>query len=556
MNTPKKNNESSNLSYNDDEEEEEEDLFYLIHNLKEEKIKDMLSNKIIPIWDYKNSTNQNSSVLNISVYKKSFNITKLLIEYCKEKNPDKLYDFINKQNDQGIAPIHYASFRGDVSIIKLLIENGADMTITTKRKLNVIHYCAQGNKPNSLIYFYLKMRENTDKNNPYELITNKDSGGSTSLHWAVYSLSEDLLLYLINLDIFKNIEDKKKFINELDNEGYSALHLSVSSKSSRIAIRLLQNGADPLVKDNKQETPLELARKKKQREIINILESTQSCQICNVRAPLKKVKKSPINIIYVFVFQTIANIILFSSIIPIFLYQYDNIFGIIFFFVYILLLFLFFLIYFILLVRNPGLKDKKSVDYLKILLNKNSDLTKYCYKCFIKKTRTTKHCIICDCCYDKFDHHCYWINKCVARRNFLLFIFFLFEISLYLIIMLILCILSIMKISFLKEDDFKVDEFCNKYNYRDWDFFQDKCESWFSGKIKYIIHIILNILLILMNLLFLIPEFLLLILHIHVFCTNYREEKNKKRAPGSFSTNSFMNDDDSMILISNKSSKV
>jgi ankyrin repeat protein len=66
----------------------------------------------------------------------------------------------------------------------------------------------------------------------------------------------------------------------LDNEGYSALHLSVSSKSSRIAIRLLQNGADPLVKDKKQETPLELARKKKQREIINCFgfySKTQSC---------------------------------------------------------------------------------------------------------------------------------------------------------------------------------------------------------------------------------------------------------------------------------------
>ena len=544
------NNENNNNSlYTEDEDK----FFDYIHNLQEDNLRNMLSEKNIPVWEYKSEVNQNSSALNISVYKKSFKITKLLIDYCKEKKPDNLEDFINMANDQGIAPIHYASFRGDVPIIKLLIENGADITKTTKRGLNIIHYCAQGNKPNSLIFFYLKMRENIDDNNQYKLITDKDIGGSTSLHWAVYSLAEDLLLYLINLDIFDSIEDKNKFINELDNEGYSALHLSVPSKSSRIAIRLLQNGANPLLKDKKGNTPLDLATKRKQYELINILKTSQSWQICNVKAPLKKVKKSPGNIICIFVFQFIANIILFSSIIPIFLYKYQN-FGYILVFVYIFFLFLFFLVYFILLIMDPGIIRKKTVDDLKVLLNRNADLSKYCYKCFIRKTRNTKHCIICDCCYEKFDHHCYWINKCVAKKNFCLFIFFLFETALYLMLMLILSVLSIIKINFLKEDKFKIDDFCNKFNYLNWEFFQDKCELWFTGKTKFIIHIIINILLILIILIFFIPEFLLLILHIHVWCSNYREEKDRKTT-SSFST-SLISGDDSILLESRSNSKL
>ena len=549
MESIKINNDNNNKCFLGEKDE----FFDCILNLEEEKLRNMLSQKNIPVWEFKDKDNHNSSALNISVFKKSLKITKLLIDYCKEKKPEKLKDFIDMPNDQGIAPIHYASFRGEVPIIKLLIENGADITKTTKRELNVIHYCAQGNKPNSLIYFYLKMRENIDDNNPYKLITDKDIGGSTSLHWAVYSLAEDLLLYLINLDIFDTIKDKDRFINELDNEGYSALHLSVSSKSTRVAIRLLQNGANPLLKDKKGNTPLDLATKKKQYEMINILKTSQGCQICNVKAPLKKVRKSPGNIICIFVFQFIANIILFGSIIPIFLYKYQN-FGYLLVFVYIISLFLFFLVYFILLIMDPGVKRKRTVDDLKGLINRNVDLSKYCYKCFVRKTRNSKHCIICDCCYEKFDHHCYWINKCVAKRNFCLFILFLFETALYLMVMLILCILSIIKINFLKEDKFKVDDFCNKFNYLNWEFFQDKCELWFTGKTKFIIHIIINILLILIILIFFIPELLLLILHIHVWCSNYKEEKSRKTT--SSLRTSLLSGDDSIILESHSTSKV
>ena len=545
METENHNNESSEIM-----NEEEEELFEYIHNLEEKNINELLEKKILPIWDYKSKENHNSSVLNISVYKKSYNITKRFIDYCKEHNSEKLKDFINEANDQGVTPLHYASFRGDVQIIDLLVENGGDLKKITKRQLNVIHYCAQGNKPNALMYFYLKIKENQNESNQYQLIKDKDSGGSTPLHWAVYSIAEDLLLYLINLDIFDSEEDRKNFINQLDNEGYSALHLSVSSKSSRIAMKLLQNGADPKVIDKKRETPLELAIKKKQNDIAHILRNSQECQFCNVKAPVKQIKKSSNNIICVFIFQIVATLILFCSILPIFLYEYKNYYWKILFYAYLALLFLFFLIYFILLIINPGVKKKKNLNDLKdLLLNKNADLTKYCYKCFIKKTRTLKHCIICDNCYDRFDHHCYWINKCVAKRNYKIFIFFLFEAAIYLATILLLTVLSLIKIiSFLKNNSYDKNGICENY-YLKFNYIQDICEKIFDEKM--IFHLIFNILLILIILSFLIPEFLLLILHIHVICTNYREEKNRRAT--SFSTASLINEDDSSLLISNTS---
>ena len=296
--------EASSLS----EISKEEEIFDYIENENIEKIKEMLSNKI-QIWDYHSKENDNSTVLHISVFKKYFYITELFLEYCKDNNKEGLKNFINEQNDLGVTAIHYAAFRGNVKIIKLLIENGADINIKTKRQLNIIHYCAQGNKPSSLMYFYLELM----KTNNYQLIKDQDSGGSTPLHWAAYTNSEDALLYLIKLDIFKDEKEKQNYIDQQDDQGYTPLHLAVSSKSSRIVMKLLQNGASPDKKDNKGRTPLNLAISKKQNEIIEIIKNNQSCQICKVKAPVKQIKKSPKNIIYVIIFQIITTFILFVN---------------------------------------------------------------------------------------------------------------------------------------------------------------------------------------------------------------------------------------------------
>ena len=195
------------------------------------------------------------------------------------------------KDDQGVTAIHFASFKGNVKIIKLLIENGADIFIKTKRLLNIIHYSAQGNKPSSIMFYYFELMKKGD----FQLIKDKDSGGSTPLHWAAYSNAEDALLYLINLNIFKNEKEKLDFINMKDYQDFTPLHLSVTSKSSRIVMKLLQNGASPEIKNKNQMTPLDLAIKKEQKEIIEIIRNNQSCQICNFKAPVRQIKKSPKN---------------------------------------------------------------------------------------------------------------------------------------------------------------------------------------------------------------------------------------------------------------------
>ena len=367
-------------------EEEQEEFFDYIDNENINKIKALLINNI-RIWTYRSKDNDNSTVLHVCVFKKFNELTELFITHCKKNiNDELLKDFINEKNDQGVTALHYASFRGNVKIIKLLIENGANLYAKTNRKLNIFHYAGQGNRPNSLMYFYLLFRKIKD----YQLLTEQDSGGSTPLHWAAYSNAEDMLLYLLNLDFFKNEKERQEFIDKRDSQGYTALHLSVSSKSKRIVMKLLQNGATPDIKDIKGKTPLDLARTKKQREIEEIIKNNQSYQICNVKAPVKQIKKSTKNIIIVIVFQSITTFSLFVSIISFAFNSGEkdtNLLYNIFFIIYLVLLLLFILIYLILIIKDPGIVESKTLNDLEKILNKNVDLTKYCYKCYVERKK-------------------------------------------------------------------------------------------------------------------------------------------------------------------------
>ena len=495
-------------------EEKIEEFFDYIDICDEVKIKENLKGK--KIWEFVSKEEENSTVLHLSVFKKLYNISELFIEYCKKYNKSGLNKFINQENDHGITALHYASFRGNVKIIRLLIENGANIYTKTKRGLNVIHYSAQGNKPSSLMFFYLIFKE---KNN-YSLITDNDSGGSTPLHWAAFSNAEDTLLYLINLDCFKTQEEKLNYINKPDFQGYTPLHLSVNSKSKRTVMKLLQNGASSDLKDKKGKTPLDLAKSQNQKEIAEIIKNNQACQICTVKAPVKQIKKSIKNIIIVFVVQIITTTILYISIISIAFntgQKNPDVKYSIFFTIYIVLLLLFFILYSTLLIKDPGEIKSQPIDILPTLLQNNINLSKYCYKCFIKKRKYSQHCIICDKCFSNFDHHCYWINKCVAENNYNIFLLFLLETFFYLAFVLFISILAL--IHLVNSTD--IGSYYNKFYFNLGVFNLIITNLVEQKSLLYI----LNIALILIDSFFLIPETLLLILHFNV-CISNRQISN------------------------------
>jgi ankyrin repeat protein len=97
--------------------------------------------------------------------------------------------FINsKTTQEGFTSLHFCSFKGNVDMIKLLIENGADKFSVNTFGINMLHTAAQGDQPISLYYF---SRLGLD-------LRSRDHRGSTPLHWACYSKSEVALIFILS----------------------------------------------------------------------------------------------------------------------------------------------------------------------------------------------------------------------------------------------------------------------------------------------------------------------------------------------------------------------
>ena len=499
-------------------------FFNYINNYKTELIAKFLSNEEKhKIWNYILKEDNEETVLHISIKNNDKQIINLILNYCQSNlTQDDLKKLINKKNIKGVVALHYASFQGNIDALKFLINYGADINVLTSRNLNVLHYAAQGNQPNSLVYFYLFHKDKID-------LEITDKGGSTPLHWASYSSSAEMALYLINYGVD---------INKKDKNGNTPLHLAVIKNSYKMVQKLLQKGALSNIKNRESNTPKDIALKSNLVNIYELLKESEGCQFCNIKAPIQQKKKSKKNILIVFIFQIIAAFILLCFIFPfINNNKMNNIIYYIFVFGYILFTFIFIILYIILILINPGRPKKVfTINHIKQIMRLKEvkiNLFKYCPTCLVRRTKNLRHCVICDECCEGFDHHCYWVNNCIGKNNYKCFIVFLFISFFDIVYIMIICIFS-----------FFVGKLNDNINLSD---IREECKGNYLKSLggflnfpnciffcdNYSIKIILNIILLLCDLFFLIPQFLLILIHSKNIYKKIKKERESTRGSKS-----------------------
>jgi len=338
----------------------------------------------------------------------------ILFSYIRGQNiPEaKIRSWVNSKTDEGFTPIHFASFKGNMEIIKLLESHGADFAIKNNQGLSVIHIAAQGDQPVSLAYFREKGLS----------IIERDEKGSTPLHWAAFLGMENSTNFLTSW---------RCPVNETDLEsGFTSLHLAVLSGNAKVVRRILTKGADKNIKDKDGRTPLDIAKENEYKNITQLLQGRGwFVELLNIKPALqkKRTKWSILSFIILY-FGFIAGNIFF-----LFPYSQNALLMNCFFALASITLLFFFLAW----RTNPGYMDNpKKNDVLNLLIN--NEASHICPECVIVKPKRSKHCEYCNKCVAVFDHHCPWIDNCVGARNHKYFVIFIISITFCLATMLVL----------------------------------------------------------------------------------------------------------------------
>ena len=389
-------------------------VFQLAIYEKYKELSDYILDKKNEIWKIKKG--DDITLLHSACVSDNFKLVKLIIESTKKRlnlisenslsqeekinNENIFKDFINaKTETEHLTALHYASFRGNIKIIKILIQNFANVQALTYNGLNMLHKGAQGNSPNSIIYFNKKY--NIDIGS-----TNNDN--LNAMHFAAISGMDNSIIYLLNMGLNPNLQD----IN-----GNTPLHYAVKYGQNRIIKKLLHNGADKNILNKNKVSPAMLARENP--ELSDIFSKKGICQKLFFKPDInKKSKFSNINMLLFIILHFTVIFLTFIMLMPYFDNTYFSI-------LYLVISLLLFILFFILAFSDPGtLTNNKYKDVLDII-EQGELLEYYCPKCLIKMDFRTKHCVICDKCVDDFDHHCFWVGNCIGKKNFSLFFDFL-----------------------------------------------------------------------------------------------------------------------------------
>lgn len=361
------------------------------------------------------------------------------------------------------TPLNWASRSGHIQMVVYLLKNGANPLTYDVEGFSTIHLSTMFG--HSIVTSYL-LAKGLDPDM-------KDKNGVTPLMFAAQRIhSRDPAQLLITFNARMNVQDTK---------GNTPLHYCVAFNNATVMKILLDKGASLDVKNNKGMDPIEFAIDRNKGSAAGMMRLVKNDDRSDLSPFLRSIGKNketrkfatrlyPFLLLFYFgiLFESSLSIWLKIVLILSF-YGVSFAFKTLFFdkdvlkyvpiattVAFIFWSYVTYIINFASIVftldlmsltfvfvtimswynlykaykSDPGVisnnHEQMSQTIIKFVEQDEFSLEQFCTACIVRKPIRSKHCVDCDRCVSKFDHHCPWVDNCIGDKNLKYFIGFVF----------------------------------------------------------------------------------------------------------------------------------
>ncbi|XP_052365113.1 palmitoyltransferase ZDHHC17-like [Oncorhynchus keta] len=175
--------------------------------------------------------------------------------------------------DLNSTPLHWATRQGHLSMVVQLLKYGSDPSLIDGEGCSCVHLAAQFGHTSIVAYLIAKGQD----------VDMMDQNGMTPLMWAAYRThSVDPTRLLLTFNVSVNLGDKY--------HKNTALHWAVLAGNTTVITLLLDSNSNVDAQNIKGETPLDLAKQRKNVWMVNHLQEARQAKGYDSPGYLKKLK--------------------------------------------------------------------------------------------------------------------------------------------------------------------------------------------------------------------------------------------------------------------------